>query len=103
MNQLNHRAMAELFSVKAHLFDIEEMAHPIAPDDLPARLKKAEREVTAMDLAEQVLMYMNHLVDQHMGTEKFPKAMVIAYAPNNLDGLKRVAEYYRRCDLIAAL
>lgn len=103
MQQLNHRALADLFSVKARIFDLEEVAHPIAPDNLPARLKRAEREVTAMNLAEQVLLYLEHLVQKLAGTEKFAQAMQIAYEPCDLDGLRRVAEYYRRAERIETL
>lgn len=103
MQEISAHSYAELFSVKARILDLEEMAHPIAPDNLPGRLKRAEREVAAMDLAEQVVTYLGHLVESHGGTEKFAKAMDIAYAPCELDGLKRVAEYYRRIAIIEAL
>jgi hypothetical protein len=94
------------FSTKALLMDVEQLAAPIQEDDLPARAQRADQEVAAMDRAEEAIAYLTVMVNAHAGTAKYAQAVDIAYAPieaRNESGLKRVAEYYRRAEIIETL
>jgi hypothetical protein len=101
--QTNTRDLVQFYSSKAWLMELEQMVQPIAPDDLEARAKLCDLEVEAMDLAAQAIGYLNHLVNTLAGTERFSKALDIAFSPTDLGGLKRVAEYYRRAEFIESL
>jgi hypothetical protein len=94
------------FSTKALLQDVELMLKPLQEDDLEGRAQLADKEVAAMDLADEALVYLNDAIEKHSGTEKFARAMEIAYAPipdELIGGLKRVSEYYRRAEVIETL
>lgn len=98
--------LSNFFSTKALLQDVELMLKPLQEDDLESRAQQADNEVEAMILAEEALAYMNSKLEMHAGTEKFARAMDIAFAPmpdELIGGLKRVSEYYRRADLIETL
>lgn len=94
------------FSTKALLQDVEQLAMPMGPIPLEGLAQQYEQEAEAMSLAEEALVTLNAMVDMHAGKDTFAQAMDIAFAPmpETLEaGLKRVAEYYRRAELIERL
>jgi hypothetical protein len=98
--------LSMFFSTKAFLRDVEELAAPIQEDDLPARALRADQEIEAMDRADEAIQYLTAMVNAHAGTVLYATAVDIAFAPmdaENEAGLKRVAEYYRRAELIESL
>ncbi len=98
--------LSMFFSTKALLHDVEQLAAPIQEDDLPARAQRADQEVDAMDRADEAIKYLTAMVDRHAGTALYAQAVDIAFAPIqevNESGLKRVAEYYRRAEVIETL
>jgi predicted HD phosphohydrolase len=98
--------LSMFFSTKALLHDVEQLAAPIQEDDLPARAQRADQEIEAMDRADEAIKYLTAMVDTHAGTHRYAQAVDIAFAPMdpaNEGGLKRVAEYYRRAELIERL
>ncbi len=103
MHNLNSHHLHQLFSTKAWLTDLELITKPIAQDDLEARAKQCDEAIAAMDEADKAIAYLDHLVTACAGTEHFARALEIAFEPTELDGLKRVAEYYRRAEVIEAL
>lgn len=97
------RTLFKLYDTKALLARVDLLAHPIEKTDLESKAKSFDEEAAAMVLAEEGLEFLNKVLQSLLGTDVWPKAMEIAYAPNDLAGYKRVAEYYRRAELIQAL
>jgi hypothetical protein len=92
--------LSKFFSTKALLQDVEYIA------ELAARARRADQEVDAMDRAEEAIQYLTAMVESRAGTALYAQAVDIAWAPideANEGGLKRVAEYYRRAELIERL
>lgn len=97
------RTLHKLYDTKALFAHVVGMLHPVQEDDLEARAQLFDEEAAAMTMAEEAVQFLDKVLQSLAGTEAWPKALAIAYAPNNLGGYKRVAEYYRRAELIQTL
>jgi hypothetical protein len=97
------RQLRKLFDAKALLSLADSELHPLAQDDLEARAALCAVQIDAMNHAEDGFELLKKVLQNLAGTEMWPKALEIAYAPNEFDGYQRVAEYYRRIEAIQQL
>jgi truncated hemoglobin YjbI len=92
-----------IHQAKATLHEVEDRFNRVSPERPEAWLQRMDETVEAMNVAETLVAQIAQELDRLTGSPKWAQAMEIAYAPNDLDGYPRVAEYYRRLDLIQAL
>jgi translation initiation factor 2 alpha subunit (eIF-2alpha) len=97
------RQLHKLFDAKALLNTVDQQIHPTLDEDLEARAAQCDVEVDAMNHAEDGIAFLNKVLQKVAGTDVWPQAMEIAYAPNDIGGYQRVAEYYLRAEKIINL
>jgi hypothetical protein len=100
--QTEAQLLRTIHEAKAVLHDLQDQYHP-RPPRAEDRLLRAEETIEAMDAASALLAQVEQELDKLTGTDKWPQALEIAFKPCDLDGYRRVAEYYRRLDAIRAL
>ncbi|SAL03483.1 hypothetical protein AWB81_06429 [Caballeronia arationis] len=100
--QTEAQLLRTIHEAKAVLHDLQDECHP-RPPRAEERLLRAEETIEAMDVAAALLAQIEQELDKLNGTDKWPKALEIAFNPCDLDGYHLVAEYYRRLDAIRAL
>jgi hypothetical protein len=100
--QTEAQLLRTIHEAKAVLRDLKDQYHP-RPPRAEEQLHRAEETIEAMDVAAGLLAQVEKEVDKHLGTDKWPLALEIAFKVCDLDGYHLVAEYYRRLDALRAL
>lgn len=95
--------LRKLYDAQALLQEVKLNMNPVLPSDFTARLEQCDSEVEAMARSMDGLHFLDKVIESLIGQDIWAKAFEIAYAPIGHGGFKRVAEYYRRAEIIQQL